>query len=110
MPLCLPLSPYPEGRLARVAIGAFFFSFLLLLPLGAPARAACPPGDSSPITSGDPAAGPLVVITGLGPGPTGSFFLLGAGDAANSGALPVGAWLREAGDVDGDGRSDWYVD
>ncbi len=73
-------------------------------------HAACPPGDPNPITSGDPAAGPLVVLTGLGPAPTGSFFLLGAGDAANSGTLAVEQWLHQAGDVDGDGRPDWYVD
>jgi Thrombospondin type 3 repeat/Galactose oxidase, central domain len=75
-----------------------------------PAHAECPPGVSVPITSGDPAAGPPVFVTGLGATPTGSFFILGAGDTANSGTLPASAWLTPVGDLDGDGLSDYRVD
>ena len=74
------------------------------------ARAACPAGFSNPITSGDPAAGPPVVLTGLGASPQGYFFLLGSGDANNSGTLPASAWLHSIGDVDGDGLPDYLVD
>ena len=75
------------------------------------AEAACPPGQSYPITSGSPADGPPIVLTGLGAHPQGFFFLLGAGDANSSGfTLPATDWLRPAGDVDGDGLMDWFVD
>jgi hypothetical protein len=70
----------------------------------------CPPGVSVPITSGDPADGPPVILTGLGVAPTGSFFVLGAGDTANSGTLPASAWLIPVGDIDGDGLPDWRVE
>jgi hypothetical protein len=74
------------------------------------AHADCPPGISVPITSGDPVAGPPVFLTGLGAAPTGSFFILGAGDTANSGTLPASAWLQPVGDLDGDGLPDYRVD
>ncbi|HUD72327.1 MAG TPA: thrombospondin type 3 repeat-containing protein [Dongiaceae bacterium] len=111
--------PTPGARRRPTALPASFasrgiFCFLIVAAVasiaGDETRAACPPGYPNPITSGDPGAGSLVVLTGLGPAPTGSFFLLGAGDAANSGTLPLGAWLHQAGDVDGDGRPDWYLD
>ncbi|HET8947059.1 MAG TPA: thrombospondin type 3 repeat-containing protein [Candidatus Polarisedimenticolia bacterium] len=75
-----------------------------------PAEAACPPGVSYPITSGDPAAGPRIVLTGLGAHPAASFFLLGSGDANNSGTLSASDWLKSIGDVDGDGLPDWIVE
>jgi hypothetical protein len=95
--------------------GRFDIPFLVaLFPLLfaaslSPAGAACPPGVSYPITSGSPADGPPVVLTGLGAHPQASFFLLGSGDQNNSGTLPASAWLRPAGDVDGDGLPDWIV-
>jgi hypothetical protein len=75
-----------------------------------PAEAACPPGLSYPITSGTPAGGPRIVLTGLGAHPEGSFFLLGSGDQNNSGALKTADWLKPIGDVDGDGLPDWIVE
>ncbi|HYV19501.1 MAG TPA: thrombospondin type 3 repeat-containing protein [Verrucomicrobiae bacterium] len=75
-----------------------------------PAEAACPPSVSYPITSGDPAAGPRIVLTGLGAHPQASFFLLGSGDANNSGSLSASDWLKPIGDVDGDGLPDWIVE
>src|SRR5262245_39995549 len=74
------------------------------------AAAECPPGTSVPITSGDPAAGPPVILTGLGVAPRASFFLLGQGDQHNSGGLTAGDFLLPAGDVDGDGLPDWRVE
>jgi hypothetical protein len=74
------------------------------------AAADCPPGVSVPITSSDPAAGPPVILTGLGAAPHASFFLLGQGDLHNSGALTAADFLVPAGDVDGDGLPDWRVE
>ena len=94
----------------------FFFYLLLLLTaavaltVGAPAWAACSPGQGARITSGDPSAGPPVILTGLGAAPSASFFLLGAGDNHNSGSLPASAWLVNVGDVDGDGLPDYRVE
>jgi hypothetical protein len=76
---------------------------ILTLLLAPPLEAACPAGDSNPVTSGDPAAGPIVVLGGLGPMPVGSFFLAGSGAANNSGTLPSSLWLERIGDLDGDG-------
>jgi hypothetical protein len=74
------------------------------------AAADCPPGVSVPITSGNPAAGPPVILTGLGAAPHASFFLLGQGDLHNSGGLTAADFLVPAGDVDGDGLPDWRVE
>jgi len=76
---------------------------ILILFLAPPLEAACPPGDSDPVTSGDPVVGPIVVLGGLGPAPAGSFFLAGSGAANNSGTLPSSLWLERVGDLDGDG-------
>jgi hypothetical protein len=76
---------------------------ILTLFLASPLEAACPPGDSNPVTSGDPSLGPIVVLGGLGPAPVGSFFLAGSGAANNSGTLPSSLWLERIGDLDGDG-------
>ena len=83
---------------------------LALMAAASPADAACPPGVSYPITSGNPADGPPIVLTKLGAHPQGSFFLLGSGDQNNSGSLSASDWLRPTGDVDGDGLPDWIVD
>jgi hypothetical protein len=83
---------------------------VLGLCLSPPLQAACPPGNSNPVTSGDPAADSIVVLGGLGPAPVGSFFLAGSGAQNNSGALPSSAWLSRAGDVDGDGLPEIRVD
>jgi hypothetical protein len=74
------------------------------------AAAECPPGVSVPITSGDPAAGPPVILTGLGSAPHASFFLLGQGDHNYSGGLTAADFLVNVGDVDGDGLPDWRVE
>ena len=106
MPLTSPRRRY--SVFSPIIFGAIS---LALWMAGAPAaHADCPPGISVPITSGDPAAGPPVFVTGLGATPTGSFFILGAGDTANSGALPASAWLLPVGDLDGDGLPDYRVD
>jgi hypothetical protein len=83
---------------------------LILVIASTPARAGCPAGSSYPITSGNPADGPPIVLTGLGGHPQASFFLLGSGDLNNSGSLSASDWLRPTGDVDGDGLPDWIVD
>ena len=72
-------------------------------------EAACPPGQSNPITSGTGKNGLPVVLTGLGGAPQGFFFVLGAGNTANSGSLPASAWLVNVGDLDGDGRPDYRI-
>lgn len=106
MPLTSPRRPFSVW--SPIIFGVIS---LALWMAGAPAaRADCPPGVSVPITSGDPAAGPPVFVTGLGAAPTGSFFILGAGDTANSGTLPASAWLLPVGDLDGDGLPDYRVD
>ncbi|HET6279011.1 MAG TPA: kelch repeat-containing protein [Candidatus Polarisedimenticolia bacterium] len=66
------------------------------------AFAGCPPGESNPISSGTGAVGVPVIFSGLGTQMRASFFILGAGDSANSGSLPD-AWLVPVADVDGDG-------
>jgi hypothetical protein len=83
---------------------------LIFVVASTPARAGCPSGSSYPITSGNAADGPPIVLTGLGAHPQASFFLLGSGNQNNSGYLSASDWLRPAGDVDGDGLPDWIVD
>ena len=106
------MHPDPSRRPPSVWPPIIFIAVLLPAWLAGSqaARAACPPGVGVPITSGDPAAGPLVFLTGLGAAPTGSFFVLGAGDSANSGTLPASAWLTPVVDLDGDGLPDYRVD
>ena len=55
-----PAVPLLAPCRAAVALAA------LVLVQSPPAWAACAPGDSNPITSGDPAAGPIIVLGGLG--------------------------------------------
>src|SRR5262245_35979734 len=90
--------------------GLLIIALAAFVAMVSPAGAACPPGQSYPITSGAPADGPPIVLTGLGPHPRAQFFLLGAGDQHNSGTLSATDWLRPIGDVDGDGLPDWVVD
>ena len=104
-----------SGR--RVVVPFVSLPFMLVVAVMAlpgvasfPAEAACPPGVSYPITSGDPASGARIVLTGLGAHPDASFFLLGTGDADNSGTLSASDWLKPIGDVDGDGLPDWIVE
>jgi thrombospondin type 3 repeat protein len=102
----------PAVRIRPDSVPALIF-FLVALALSGfetPAWSACPPGQGARITSGDPALGPPVILTGLGAGPRASFFLLGSGDGDNSGTLPALAWLVNVGDVDGDGLPDWRVE
>jgi len=66
------------------------------------AEAACPPGQSNPITSGGPGVQPIV-ISRLGAVVHATFFVLGQGDANNSGTLPAAEWVKNIGDIDGDG-------
>jgi hypothetical protein len=73
-------------------------------------RAACPPGQSNPITSGAVKGHPPVILSNLGGGPTASFFALGAAGRANSGSLPASAWLINLGDLDGDGLPEYRVE
>jgi hypothetical protein len=85
-------------------------AFLVLFASIGFAAAECPPGVSVPITSGDLASGPPVILTGLGAAPHASFFLLGQGDQHNSGGLTAADFLVNEGDVDGDGLPDWRVE
>ncbi len=95
----------PVRRLVLLAAIVLVTSSPGVLPLGA----ACPPGDSNPITSGTGVAGLPVVFTRLGGAPRATFFVLGAADAANSGSLPASAWLVNLGDLDGDGLPDYRI-
>ena len=77
---------------------------------GETARAACPPGQSTPITSGGSALRLPVYLGTLGPAPRASFYILGSGGTVNSGTLPASAWLHNVGDLDGDGLPDYRID
>ncbi|HXH27504.1 MAG TPA: hypothetical protein VNL37_00560, partial [Candidatus Polarisedimenticolia bacterium] len=96
-PLARPASP----RLHRIAGGAVILLVALLaaVPSG---RAACPPGDANPITSGRPGTPTPVVLGGLGPSPQAEFFVFGHGKEANSFHLQGAAWLHPLADLDGD--------
>ncbi len=102
------MSALPERR---VRAGLFVVSAcaLALLP-GSAARAACPPGQSNPITSGPAKGRPAIIFSKLGGGPAGSFFVLGAAGLANSGSLPLSDWLVNLGDLDGDGIPEYAVE
>src|SRR5688572_7019811 len=95
---------FPRPLLSAAAIG---LSVLLAV---SPAGAACPPGQSNPITSGTPGGRAPVIFGNLGNGPTASFFVLGAERRAHSGALPSSDWLVNIGDLDGDGFPEFRVD
>ena len=100
-----PLPRYPR-RLVP-------FVFLLILSgllAPSPGGAACPPGQSNPITSGTPSGRAPVIFGNLGGGPTASFFVLGAERRARSGSLPPFAWLVNLGDLDGDGIPEYKVE
>jgi hypothetical protein len=77
---------------------------------GETSRAACPPGQSNPITSGSSALRLPVYLGTLGPAPRASFYILDSGDTVNSGTLPASAWLHNVGDLDGDGLPDYFID
>jgi len=83
---------------------------LSVLLAASPIGAACPPGQSNPITSGSGGGHAPVILTNLGGAPIASFFVLGAERRANSGDLPSSAWLVDLGDVDGDGFHDYRVE
>jgi len=100
----------PSVRPAVVPFFSLMLVAMLFVTASSPADAACPSGLSYPVTSGDPAAGPRIVLTGLGAHPEASFFLLGSGDDNNSGGLSAADWLKPVGDIDGDGLPDWIVD
>src|SRR5262245_36053748 len=73
-------------------------------------EAACPPDVSVPVISGAGDTG-LPILFSFPPGTVqGSFFLLGAGDAHNSGDVPSSAWFVSLGDLDGDGRIEYRLD
>src|SRR5215831_15018835 len=55
------------------------------------------------------AVGTPVLFSGLGGAPQGRFFLLGAGDLYNNGALPPSAWLVNMGDLDHDGQPEYRL-
>jgi len=84
--------------------------FALGFVSGGAALAACPPGESNPITSGRAVLRPPLFLGNLGAAPRASFYLLGSGDINNSGSLPASAWLHDVGDLDGDGRPDYRID
>src|SRR5262245_12532338 len=71
VPTLFSLSRSIALRKPIVLLGALSFLFLAAA-LAPPLWAECAPGDSNPITSGDPHAGPIVVIGGLGEAPAGS--------------------------------------
>ncbi len=98
-----------EERLARI-LGVAGCLLAVLLAFGRPVLAACPAGQSNPITSGQDGAGPPVIFAGFGRGVRASFFVPGAGDANNSGTLPATAWLVSLGDLDGDGLLEYRID
>jgi hypothetical protein len=99
------LPRYSLHLLARVV--AIALSGLLA---ASPAGAACPAGQSNPITSGSPGGRSPVIVSVHGNAPIASFFALGAERRAHSGALPPSAWLVNLGDLDGDGFSEFRVD
>ncbi len=85
-------------------------SILALLWSATPKEAACPPGTPAPVTSGTGVVGTPLLFS-FPPGRVeGSFFILGAGDANNSGSLPAPAWFLSMGDLDGDGRQEYRID
>jgi hypothetical protein len=102
MPPCLP-------RVVRgLSLGLCVVTSICLA--GRPLRAACPPGQSNPITSGSAKGHPPIVFSNLGGGPTASFFVLGSDMLANSGTLPASAWLVNLGDLNGDGLPEYRVE
>ena len=85
---------------------------LIIVLLGGfshPVGAECSPGEGAPITSGAGDLAVPLVFAGLGIAPEASFFLLGQGDANNSGKLPADLWLIPVGDLDGDGFSEYRL-
>ncbi len=97
-----PLPPRTRVALVPVAL-------ILVLLAGGRARAECPAGVAAPITSGTGASG-LPVVFSFPDGPVhASFFLLGEGDANNSGTLDAADWLQRLGDLDGDGRIEYRL-
>lgn len=98
---------------ARLRVCRWFISACVVFLqglAGAAVRAACPPGQANPITSGGTKGHPPVDFSNLGGGPAASFFVLGSADRANSGSLPPSAWLVNLGDRDGDGLPEYRVE
>src|SRR5437867_2301299 len=95
-----------SSRLTLLAFAGMMTSF----PLVERSEAACPSGTNVPIRSGTGHAG-IPVVFKFRPGVvSGSFFLLGAGDANNSGSLPSQAWLTPLGDLERDGGVAYAID
>ena len=79
----------------RRPVGCLIVASLAFLCVALERRveAACPPEISVPVVSGSGGAG-FPIVFSFPPGNVqGSFFLLGAGDAHNSGDVPSSAWL-----------------
>lgn len=101
----------PNPCLRAVRCAPILCALLALGPApGAPSYAGCPPGESSPITSGSGFGRPPVVFPNLGGAPAGRFFVLGSERSVSSGSLPVSAWLVNLGDLDGDGLPEYRVE
>lgn len=100
----------PLPRFPRRLIPFVFLLALSGLLAASPSGAACPPGQSNPITSGSPGGHSPIIFGNLGGGPTASFFVLGAERRARTGSLPPSAWLVNLGDLDGDGIPEYRVE
>src|SRR3989441_7914896 len=96
-------------RLNRLTVVIFCMT-LAVLEFDHRIHAACPAGTSVPISSGTGTVGVPLIFSFPAGFVDGSFFVLGAGDANNSGVLPGSAWLVPLGDLDGDGRQEYRLD
>ncbi len=94
------------SRLALMAA----FGVIVSLQISAHSEAACPAGTSVPITSGTGHSGVPLVFSFKPGAVEASFFVLGAGDANNSGTLPSSTWFVPVGDLDGDGATEYRLD
>jgi thrombospondin type 3 repeat protein/galactose oxidase-like protein len=92
------------------SITGTFALLLLFCAAVPPAGAACPPGESNPITSGTATSRLPVFFSNLGAVPRASFYALGAGVGNNSGTLPAIVWVVSVGDLDGDGRPEYRAE